>query len=153
MEQCAAYPCPYRNRCRRGKGLSHSRSIVLWILRWVHGIVTIDADPSKVIVDFADSRVVDQSAPKRLRLWRRKRSGWKTNQLRHLSRDCHSLLTKAGHLMVIVMMIQNTKSPQIIRCAQGFWKAGTDPQKRRHLAPFLFERLFPQTPTHHRLYA
>ncbi|NCV10272.1 MAG: SulP family inorganic anion transporter [Rhodobacteraceae bacterium] len=64
-------------------------------------LFTIDADPSKVIVDFADSRVVDQSALQAIEAVAAKYEAvGKQIQLRHLSRDCHSLLTKAGHLMV-----------------------------------------------------
>jgi SulP family sulfate permease len=64
-------------------------------------LFTIDADPSKIIVDFADSRVVDQSALQAIEAVAIKYEAvGKQIQLRHLSRDCHSLLTKAGHLMV-----------------------------------------------------
>nr|WP_050929596.1 SulP family inorganic anion transporter [Aestuariivita boseongensis] len=58
-------------------------------------------DPSVVIVDFADSRVVDQSALQAIEAVAAKyETQGKQIQLRHLSRDCHQLLTKAGHLMV-----------------------------------------------------
>jgi SulP family sulfate permease len=58
-------------------------------------------DPSVVIVDFADSRVVDQSALQAIEAVAAKyEDQGKQIQLRHLSRDCHQLLTKAGHLMV-----------------------------------------------------
>ena len=58
-------------------------------------------DPSTVIVDFADSRVVDQSALQAIEAMAGKyEAAGKQLQLRHLSRDCHKLLTKAGHLMV-----------------------------------------------------
>ncbi len=58
-------------------------------------------DPSLVIVDFADSRVVDQSALQAIEAVAAKyEAAGKKIQLRHLSRDCHQLLTKAGHLMV-----------------------------------------------------
>jgi SulP family sulfate permease len=61
----------------------------------------IQGDPSEVIVDFADSRVVDQSALQAIEAVAGKYSALgKRIQLRHLSRDCHRLLTKAGHLMV-----------------------------------------------------
>ncbi|GAA6202383.1 SulP family inorganic anion transporter [Aquicoccus sp. SU-CL01552] len=59
------------------------------------------ADPAAVIVDFADSRVVDQSALQAIEAVAAKyEAEGKRMQLRHLSRDCHRLLTKAGHLMV-----------------------------------------------------
>ena len=58
-------------------------------------------DPQSVIVDFADSRVVDQSALQAIEAVAAKyEAAGKRLQLRHLSRDCHRLLTKAGHLMV-----------------------------------------------------
>jgi len=54
-----------------------------------------------VIVDFADSRVVDQSALQAIEAVAGKyEATGKRVQLRHLSRDCHRLLKKAGHLMV-----------------------------------------------------
>jgi SulP family sulfate permease len=58
-------------------------------------------DPPEVIVDFADSRVVDQSALQAIEAIAGKYDAQgKRIQLRHLSRDCHNLLKKAGHLMV-----------------------------------------------------
>lgn len=59
------------------------------------------ADPQLVIVDFAGSRVVDQSALQAIEALAAKyENHGKQIQLRHLSRDCHQLLQKAGHLMV-----------------------------------------------------
>jgi SulP family sulfate permease len=59
------------------------------------------SDPQVVIVDFADSRVVDQSALQAIEAVALKyEDQGKQIQLRHLSRDCHRLLNKAGHLMV-----------------------------------------------------
>ncbi|MFK7879389.1 SulP family inorganic anion transporter [Roseobacter sp.] len=61
----------------------------------------VRGDPSEVIVDFADSRVVDQSALQAIEAVAGKYEDvGKRLQLRHLSPDCHRLLTKAGHLMV-----------------------------------------------------
>ncbi len=61
----------------------------------------IDADPEVVIVDFADSRVADQSALQAIEAVASKyEAAGKRLQLRHLSRDCHRLLSKAGHLVV-----------------------------------------------------
>ncbi|AHD10597.1 SulP family inorganic anion transporter [Phaeobacter gallaeciensis] len=58
-------------------------------------------DPDHVIVDFARSRVVDQSALQAIEVLAGKyEAEGKAVVLRHLSRDCHQLLTKAGHLMV-----------------------------------------------------
>ena len=64
-------------------------------------IFDVDGDPSTVIVDFAASRVVDQSALQAVEALAAKyEAAGKRIMLRHLSRDCHRLLTKAGHLMV-----------------------------------------------------
>ncbi|MEN0000451.1 MAG: SulP family inorganic anion transporter [Pseudomonadota bacterium] len=58
-------------------------------------------DPAVVIVDFADSRVVDQSALNAIeRIAAKYEAVGKTLQLRHLSRDCHQLLARAGQLMI-----------------------------------------------------
>ncbi|MEM7711787.1 MAG: SulP family inorganic anion transporter, partial [Pseudomonadota bacterium] len=59
------------------------------------------ADPSRVVIDFAESRVADQSALQAIEAVAQKyEDEGKTIQLRHLTRDCHRLLTKAGHLMI-----------------------------------------------------
>ncbi|MDB4211647.1 SulP family inorganic anion transporter [Ascidiaceihabitans sp.] len=61
----------------------------------------VETDPDTVIVDFKDSRVVDQSALQAIEAIAGKYEAvGKRIQLRHLSRDCHQLLTTAGHLMV-----------------------------------------------------
>ncbi|MBQ0804992.1 MAG: SulP family inorganic anion transporter [Sulfitobacter sp.] len=61
----------------------------------------VQQDPSEVIVDFADSRVADQSALQAIETIAAKyEEAGKRVQLRHLSRDCHRLLQKAGHLMI-----------------------------------------------------
>ncbi|WP_027259835.1 SulP family inorganic anion transporter [Leisingera aquimarina] len=61
----------------------------------------VAGDPDHVIVDFARSRVVDQSALQAIEALAGKyEAEGKSLVLRHLSRDCHQLLTKAGHLMV-----------------------------------------------------
>jgi len=58
-------------------------------------------DPGRVIIDFADSRVADQSALTAIETLAAKyEAQGKTLELRHLSRDCHKLLTRAGQLMV-----------------------------------------------------
>ena len=58
-------------------------------------------DPDLVIIEFARSRVVDQSALQAIEAVALKyEAEGKKIQLRHLSRDCHRLLTKAGHLIV-----------------------------------------------------
>ncbi|WP_432817084.1 SulP family inorganic anion transporter [Sulfitobacter sp. JB4-11] len=61
----------------------------------------VEGDPSRVIVDFADSRVVDQSALQAIEAIAGKyEAAGKRLELRHLTHDCHRLLSKAGHLMV-----------------------------------------------------
>ncbi len=61
----------------------------------------VDEDPSLVIVDFDGSRVVDQSALAAIETIAGKyEAAGKSIQLRHLSRDCHRLLSKAGHLII-----------------------------------------------------
>ena len=58
-------------------------------------------DPSTVILDFTNSKVVDQSALKAIEdvAERYEQSGRKV-KLRHLSKDCHHLLTRTGQLMI-----------------------------------------------------
>ena len=58
-------------------------------------------DPDLVIVDFENSRVVDQSALQAIEAVAGKyEEAGKRIQLQHLSHDCHQLLSKAGHLIV-----------------------------------------------------
>ncbi len=60
-----------------------------------------DGDPELVIVDFLNSRVADQSALQAIEALAMKyEKRGKTLQLRHLSKDCHRLLNKAGQLVV-----------------------------------------------------
>ena len=60
-----------------------------------------ETDPDVVIVDFMRSRVVDQSALQAIEdLAAKYEALGKTLRLRHLSRDCHKLLKRAGQLMV-----------------------------------------------------
>lgn len=60
-----------------------------------------ESDPDVVIVDFMRSRVVDQSALQAIEdLAAKYEALGKTLRLRHLSRDCHKLLNRAGQLMV-----------------------------------------------------
>ena len=64
-------------------------------------IFNINDDTDIVIIDFINSRIVDQSALQAiedLALKYKKRK--KILQLRHLSADCHRLLSKAGQLIV-----------------------------------------------------
>lgn len=57
-------------------------------------------DPEQVIVDFMNSRVVDQSALQAIEALALKYEGFnKTLHLRHLSRDCHRLLIRADQLV------------------------------------------------------
>jgi SulP family sulfate permease len=58
-------------------------------------------DPKMVIIDFAKSRVIDQSALKAIEDIAQKYDGFgKKIKLRHLSKDCHKLLSKTGQLVV-----------------------------------------------------
>lgn len=58
-------------------------------------------DPKLVIVDFMNSRVADQSALQAIEALAGKYQSHGTRlELRHLSRDCHTLLARAGQLMV-----------------------------------------------------
>ena len=58
-------------------------------------------DPHLIIVDFARSRVVDQSALQAIeKLAAKYETVGKRLQLRHLTPDCHRLLNKAGQLIV-----------------------------------------------------
>ncbi|WP_433962867.1 SulP family inorganic anion transporter [Roseitalea porphyridii] len=60
-----------------------------------------DNDPSLVTADFMNSRVADQSALQAIeQIAARYEAAGKTLQLRHLSRDCHQLLNRAGQLIV-----------------------------------------------------
>ncbi|WP_204113895.1 SulP family inorganic anion transporter [Shimia biformata] len=61
----------------------------------------VDRDPDHVIIDFQFSRVVDQSALQAIEAVAAKyEAAGKQVVLRHLSRDCHQLLSRAGHLMI-----------------------------------------------------
>jgi SulP family sulfate permease len=58
-------------------------------------------DPELVILDFIDSRIVDQSGLQAIEAVAGNYAAvGKRVQLRHLSRDCHKLLTKSGQLVV-----------------------------------------------------
>ena len=64
-------------------------------------LFTVDDDPDTVIVDFLRSRVVDQSALQAIEdLAAKYEAHGKTLRLRHLTRDCHKLLNRAGQLLV-----------------------------------------------------
>jgi SulP family sulfate permease len=61
----------------------------------------LELDPDMVIIDFEKSRVVDQSALQAIEDIAEKYSNAnKKVKLRHLSKDCHSLLKKSGQLIV-----------------------------------------------------
>jgi len=64
-------------------------------------LFTVKDDPDMVIVDFAGSRVVDQSALQAIEgLASKYTQAGKSIRLRHLTRDCHKLLNRAGQLMI-----------------------------------------------------
>jgi SulP family sulfate permease len=58
-------------------------------------------DPEVIIIDFAKSKVIDQSALKAIEdIADKYNSIGKKVKLRHLTRDCHKLLSKAGQLVI-----------------------------------------------------
>ena len=58
-------------------------------------------DPETVIIDFAASRVVDQSALQAIEdVAMKYQEAGKKVVLRHLSRDCHRLLSRSGQLII-----------------------------------------------------
>ena len=60
-----------------------------------------EEDPDLVIIDFANSKVIDQSALKAIEDIAEKYSNLgKQLKLRHLTKDCHRLLRKTGQLIV-----------------------------------------------------
>ena len=60
-----------------------------------------ESDPEIVILDFMDSRVVDHSALQAIEdVAAKYQAAGKRLRLRHLTQDCHRLLTTAGQLMV-----------------------------------------------------
>ena len=64
-------------------------------------LFTPEEDPDIVIVDFLRSRVADQSALQAIEdLATKYEALGKTLQLRHLTKDCHKLLNRAGQLIV-----------------------------------------------------
>jgi SulP family sulfate permease len=61
----------------------------------------VNGDPERIVVDFNDSRIVDQSALQAIEdLAAKYDAAGKRMELRHLSHDCHQLLTRAGQLIV-----------------------------------------------------
>jgi SulP family sulfate permease len=60
----------------------------------------VQEDPDKIIIDFAESRVVDMSAIEALnKITERYREAGKKVQLKHLSRDCSRLLKNAEKII------------------------------------------------------
>jgi len=58
-------------------------------------------DPAVIIIDFARSKIIDQSALKAIEDIADKYNAiGKKVKLRHLTKDCHKLLSKAGQLVV-----------------------------------------------------
>ena len=61
----------------------------------------VKEDPDVVVIDFAASRVVDQSALQAIEdIAQKYHDAGKEVKLRHLTRDCHQLLTRSGQLMI-----------------------------------------------------
>jgi len=64
-------------------------------------LFTVEEDPDLVIIDFAASRVVDQSALQAIEdVAAKYHEVGKRVMLRHLSADCHRLLSKSGQLII-----------------------------------------------------
>ena len=64
-------------------------------------LFTIDEDPDTVIIDFASSRIVDQSALQAIDdIAAKYNAVGKIVMLRHISPDCHKLLSKSGQLVI-----------------------------------------------------
>ena len=64
-------------------------------------LFTIDDDPDTVIIDFASSRIVDQSALQAIDdIAAKYNAVGKIVMLRHISPDCHKLLSKSGQLII-----------------------------------------------------
>ncbi len=64
-------------------------------------VFTVSEDPDTVIIDFAHSRVVDQSALQAIEnIAAKYTQAGKVIRLRHLTKDCHTLLNRAGQLMI-----------------------------------------------------
>ena len=60
-----------------------------------------EEDPEVIIIDFAGSKVIDQSALKAIEdIADKYNSFGKKVKLRHLTKDCHRLLSRAGQLVV-----------------------------------------------------
>jgi SulP family sulfate permease len=60
-----------------------------------------EEDPDVIIIDFAGSKVIDQSALKAIEdIADKYNSFGKKVKLRHLTKDCHRLLSRAGQLVV-----------------------------------------------------
>lgn len=105
-------------------------------------LFTIEDDPTKVIVDFADSRVVDQSALQAIEAVAAKYEAvGKHIQLRHLSRDCHKLLNKAGHLMVDSDDDPDYEIAVNYSVRTGILDGGRSPMKKAPVGAFLLSEL------------
>ena len=64
-------------------------------------LFTPEEDPKLVIIDFAGSKIIDQSALKAIEdIADKYNSFGKKVKLRHLTKDCHKLMSKAGQLVV-----------------------------------------------------
>ena len=64
-------------------------------------IFTPNLDPDIIIIDFANSKVIDQSALKAIEdIADRYYNLNKKIKLRHLTKDCHRLLSRTGQLIV-----------------------------------------------------
>jgi SulP family sulfate permease len=69
----------------------------------------VQEDPDKIIIDFAESRVVDMSAIEALnKITERYREAGKKVQLKHLSRDCSRLLKNAEKIIDVDVLVDPT---------------------------------------------
>ncbi len=102
LEQRDPNPRPHPYHARRRQGLPDRGAAVLRFDRRLRRILQTGRRPrAAVIVDFDESRVVDQSALQAIEaLAMRYEAEGKSLQLRHLSHDCHQLLNRAGQLIV-----------------------------------------------------
>ena len=73
----------------------------LFVFILIVAAVPLGGQADTVIVDFANSRVIDQSALQAIEALAAKYTqAGKAIRLRHLTRDCHTLLNRAGQLII-----------------------------------------------------
>ena len=61
----------------------------------------IDNDPDLIVLDFAESRIVDQSGLQAIQdITNKYAAAGKKIKLRHISQDCHRLLSRSGQIII-----------------------------------------------------